>query len=506
MPRRSRSPASVAALLCAALLSAACPSGPGPGPRPAPEPHGTFRLGYPEEPPDLNPLRARSPAARDLLRAVLPSFHLVTPDLRYRPWLLAAEPTVAVRGAEMRVSFRLRDAAWSDGRPITVDDVAFTWRVMTDPELASSVADGFERVVDVRRVSDTQGELVLSPPFGAWRDLFSAGRYVLPAPADGDPAAVRDWDRGPPVGGGPFVLDAWEPGLKVRLTPNPGFFGPPPRVEAIEALFVPDPVTAQQLLERGELDAVAPMLGQAWGRRLDAIPGVSVSRRTGPDLVHLLINARRIPSEERRRLIAGAIDRGRMVEVLLKDEGLPAHFVLAPEQSAVPAWASYGTAPANAGIRRELRLVYPRGELLDLVARYLQAQLQGAGVDVELIGIDATDFQAEWLPGLRFDLALWEARSGPTPWLSRWFATESDEAVSGLSDEALDAALGSADDGGPQGASALDQAQGRLARLAPVLPLFQPIVTMGWRKGVTGPQANPTADGPLWNAWEWTLP
>lgn len=509
MRRRLRSRRSLAAAACLGLLATACPGRPAPEPTtaPRPPPHGTFLLGYPEEPHTLNPILARSSAARDVLRAVLPSFHLVTPDLRYRPWLLAGEPVVTTQGQEMRVRFRLREASWSDGRPITVDDVAYTWRVMTHPDLPVTVADGFERIVDVARISATEGELVLSPPYAAWRDLFSAGRFVLPAPADGDPTAVEGWDEGPPVGGGPFAIEGWERGLRVRLVPNPGFFGPPPLVERLDVTFVPDAITAEQLLRAGELDAVAPALGVAWGRRLKAIPGAEVSRRTGPDLVHLILNAERIRDAAERRRIAGAIDRGRFADVLLRDEGARADFVLAPEQSAVPAWARYGEGEREeVRTRRELTLAYTRGELLDQAARFIQAQIESAGGDVELVALDADAFQGEWLPRRRFDLALWESRSGPGPWLSRWFSSGAQEGVSGLADTRLDALLERADDGGPQGSSALDQAQGLLAELVPVLPLFQPSVTMAWRLGVRGPVANPTADGPLWNAWDWSLP
>src|SRR5688572_21926122 len=83
------------------VASGGCTPGQETRPRPTqpperPPPAGTLRLGYPEEPITLNPIRAVSAPPRDLLRAVLPSFFLVTPDLRYRPYLLAREPEVEV--------------------------------------------------------------------------------------------------------------------------------------------------------------------------------------------------------------------------------------------------------------------------------------------------------------------------------------------------------------------------------------------------------------------------
>jgi peptide/nickel transport system substrate-binding protein len=493
-----------------ALLSTACPgeetsSSPG-----RPPPSGTLRLAYPEEPGSLNPILARSPSARDVLRAVLPSFHLVTPNLQYRPYLLASEPTVKTTNNEMRVEFKLReDARWSDGRPLTVDDVVFTWRVMTDPALPVAVRDGFEYLVDVERESASQGTLVLSPPFAGWRDLFSAGRFVLPKPSTGGPASVGEWDEGPPVAGGPFRMGEWVRGRSIELLHNPRFFGPRPLLERIRIEFVPDATTALQLLELAEMDAVAPMLGISWGRRLATIPGVATSKAYGPDLVHLVLNTPSTADASMRQRIAEAIDRDRFAEVIVRDEGRKADGVLAPEQKgAVSAWDQYGSssdAPEELPSDEELTMAYARGELLDLAARYVQAELERAGGDIELVPLDADAFQGEWLPERRFDLALWESRSGPEAWLTRWFAATGDERVSQLIDADLTELLAEAEGGGPRGETALADVQERLAELVPVVPLFQPKVTMGWREGVSGIVANPTVDGSLWNAWNWSI-
>jgi peptide/nickel transport system substrate-binding protein len=139
-------------------------------------------VGYPEEPPTLNPVTDPSPASRDLLRPLLPSFFRITPDLRYEPSLLDAEPEVVPAGDRTEVRFRIRDdAAWSDGTPVTVQDVAFTWRVMTDPGVDAWNPTGFDRLVDVVADDPKAGRLVLDGRWPGWRDLFAAGRFVLPA-------------------------------------------------------------------------------------------------------------------------------------------------------------------------------------------------------------------------------------------------------------------------------------------------------------------------------------
>lgn len=510
MPRDSRfARRLLRPIACVALLATACPGEEDRAPAERRTPTGTVRLAYPEEPASLNPILARSSAARDILRAVLPSFHLVTPEVRYRPYLLASEPTVETLGEQMRVQFRLRaNARWSDGRRVTVDDVAFTWRVMTDPDLAVAVRDGFEFVVDVERKSASVGTLVLEPPFAGWRDLFSAGRFVLPKPAAGGPASVEEWDQGPPVAGGPFRIKQWVRGKAIELERNQRFFGPHPLLEGIQIEFVPDATTAIQLLQTGGVDAVAPALGISWGRRLAAIPGVTTSGIFGPDLVHLVANTTSGSDADDRQKIADAIDRGRFAEAVIRDEGREADGVLAPEQKgALPAWNRYGTGatPGRLSADEELSLVFPKSELLDLAARYVQAELERAGGDVELVPLDADAFHGEWLPEQRFDLALWESRSGPDSWLTRWFSDAGDERVSRVTNPELNETLSETDLGAERSVSALARAQEHLAELVPILPLFQPKVTMGWRAGVGGIMANPTVDGPLWNAWNWSM-
>jgi peptide/nickel transport system substrate-binding protein len=511
MPPRSRWRARLAGGLALALVAGACPEDPPPPPRAErPSPRGTIRLAYPDVPPSLNPVTEGSPATSDILRAILPSFHLVEPDLDYRPWLLEGEPEVRIDRDTMTIRFRIRDGAtWSDGDPVGVDDVAFTWRVMTDPDLDVARPEGFEHIRDVVQESERVGTLVLSPPLRSWRELFSAGRFVLPSHVAEGPGSVRGWDRGPPVGAGPFTLERSVPGRSVILGANPRFLGPAPLAERIEVAFVPDPTTAVQLLREGLVDAVAPMLGVSWGRRLAALPGVETSSSFGPDVLNLVIEAGRIPVLERRR-IADAVDRARFVEAIVREEGRVADSVLAPGQTGSrPEWEVYGRGgPSGRGppppvTERELSLAYVRSELLDIAGRFVQGELRAAGFDVELVPLESDIFHGIFVPGRRYDLALWESRTGPAPDLSAWFVDpDAGSPLSAERDARLPALEEAWDRRGDLGA--LTGAQRRLARLATVLPLFQPRVTIAWREGIRGPQANPTVDGPLWNAWAWS--
>jgi ABC-type transport system substrate-binding protein len=275
-------------------------------------------------------------------------------------------------------------------------------------------------------------------------------------------------------------------------------------VERIEVAFVPDPVTAVQLLEEGLIDAAAPTLGVQWEDRLEDAEGVETDSRLGPDALHILVNAEEIPSPETRRRLAEAVDRGRFADVVVRETGRRLNGILVPEQEgAVPAWEGIGEEDApELSLDREIELVFIRAELPELLARFLQSELEEAGGDVELVGVDADVFHETFLPERRFDLAIWQSRSGPAPRLARWFGPGG---LTGLEDGALADLLEEAAGVGEEASAALAQAQRRLARLAPVLPLVQSRVAVGWRRGVEGIRANP-AEGPLWNALAWSKP
>lgn len=505
MLRRSPRAPRLAGLLLAALVIGSCiPAVLNQVPRPAP--NGTLRIGYPDEPVSLNPIRAISPAERDLLRPILPSFHLVSPALEYLPYLLADEPSVEVEGDRMIVGFQIRDqAVWSDGEPITVRDVRFTWRVMMDPDLPVADRHGFEFIRAVEGISDREGRLVISPPYAGWRDLFSAGRFVLPAHA-ADATPVRSWDEGPPVTAGPFRLERWRRGLTIRLEHDPRFFGLHPLVERIKVLFVPDASTAVDLLQEGKLDAVAPMLGVGWSHRLEELPEVGANSADGPWLVTLAFNADAGLDPGLRRGLADGIDRRRFAEVVLRGDGRVSDSLLTVDQAGYrPAWRRYRPGKGTILSTPPITLVYPHSELAILAARFLQTQLGLSGVPVELVGLDHDEFWGRWLPGGRFDAALWETRSGPSPWLERWFGADGATAVTRFLDPTVVDRLQDAARHASYDEADLASVQRMLASLVPALPLFQVTATVAARDGVTGLAANASVDGTFWNAWNWAI-
>lgn len=87
---------------------------------------------------------------------------------------------------KLRLVFTLRkNLKWSDGNPLTADDVDFTYnQLYFNPEIPSSSRDGFKigeskALPKVRKLNDLQIEFVLPEPFAPF--LASTGSEILPA-------------------------------------------------------------------------------------------------------------------------------------------------------------------------------------------------------------------------------------------------------------------------------------------------------------------------------------
>src|SRR5437867_4467875 len=281
---RSRSRRRAGLALALALLTACphtrpkpAPTGSSPSATAAASPRGgELVVAYPHEPATLNPFLAGgdAPATRDLVRSLMPSLYVVEPGGKRVPSLLDGEPEqvdTQEEGSPNRSIVRMTlrsDAVWSDGVPITAEDVRFTWQTIMNKRWHGVAREGYDRIAKVIVDGPKVASLVFyGRPFGRWQDLFSAGLGVLPKHVligkPFDTALATSW----PVSGGPFVLKSWTPGLQIVLQRNPRAWEKVPSLDRSRVEFVPDVVTAFQLLERGQVDALVPYPGVEMQRR-----------------------------------------------------------------------------------------------------------------------------------------------------------------------------------------------------------------------------------------------
>ncbi|MBZ0102315.1 MAG: hypothetical protein K8I65_09165 [Thermoanaerobaculia bacterium] len=248
-----------------------------------------------------------------------------------QPDWAAHPPTLAPRLAESwqlspdqrSLTFRLRaDARWSDGTPVTAEDVRFTFAAQTAETVAWSYAGSKAGIagVDVLDPRTVRFRLRSSSP--APLVDVNDGR-ILPAHA-WRPLPLAQWRTGESffrrraVASGPFRLAGWRSGLGFTLERNPRYFDPDPRgPERVRFRVVPDPASLLERLLAGEFDFFDG-LSPRDAARVERSPRLRVVATAARQFDYIGWNGRRAPFDDAqvRRALTLAIDREELVRAL----------------------------------------------------------------------------------------------------------------------------------------------------------------------------------------------
>ncbi len=223
-----------------------------------PQRGGTVVLVIPEEPTTLNRYLAEAAIVRQVADATSGvGLTNVNEKGEFTAVLAAELPTEANGGLSadhLTVTWKLRpDLKWSDGQPLTSDDVKFTWEVLSNPNSgAFAETDGFNLIVSIETPDATTAIVKYSEPFVGYLRQFAAG--LFPRHATGLPEAMADWEwNRQPVGAGPFVVADWKSGESITLERNPNYFeAGKPYLDKLIFRVIPEPSAQTAVMKQGE--------------------------------------------------------------------------------------------------------------------------------------------------------------------------------------------------------------------------------------------------------------
>ena len=193
----------------------------------------------------------------------------------YKPRLvLAEEVTPNATGTEWTVRVK-PDILWHDGKPLTADDVVFSFQRIVNPKAPLDGASGLPGLtpagitkVDARTVKFTfQKANVIFGTDGL------ASRLVHVVPVDFDPLK--------PVGTGAFKLDSFKPGEQFVLSAFKDYHGGAPHLDKLTLIEFNDPTARSNALQSGTIDALCE-LPAAQKTVIDGTPGLaSLNAKSG---------------------------------------------------------------------------------------------------------------------------------------------------------------------------------------------------------------------------------
>lgn len=150
---------------------------------------------------------------------------VTTPDLKIG-YDLATDMQTSSDGLVWTVKIR-DDVKFSDGEPLTAEDVAFTYNTLRD---TSSVND-FSMLKEAVAVDDTTVEFHMNRAYSIW-PYTMAITGIVPEHAYGPDYGTN------PIGSGRYLMKQWDKGQQVIFEANPDYYGEEPKMKKVTVLFM----------------------------------------------------------------------------------------------------------------------------------------------------------------------------------------------------------------------------------------------------------------------------
>ncbi|BAV92214.1 peptide-binding protein [Candidatus Desulfovibrio trichonymphae] len=350
-------------------------------------------------------------------------------DLQIEPW--AAE-TFSVEDEGRFLRFTLRKGIlWEDGRELTAEDVAFTYRLVIDPATASPYADDFLRVKEFRVTGRYSFEARYENFFA--RAVASWMNPVLPKHIlEGQDIRKTPFSR-KPLGAGAYRLKDWAPGSRITLAASPTYFMGRPRIAEVVYRIIPDNASMFMETRANRLDVMnlSPLQylretdGPAWEANFDKYHYLaSVYVFLGFNMEHPFFKDVRV-----RRAISLAVNRDDIVKGVLLGQGVPAfgpfmpgtwayHPALSPVRqnveaaAALLAEAGFADNDGDGVLERDGRpfsftiLTNQGNDQRILTAEVIQNELAAVGIDARIRTVEWAAFIREFVDKGRFDAVI----------------------------------------------------------------------------------------------------
>jgi peptide/nickel transport system substrate-binding protein len=388
------------ALLLVVHVLTACA---GPTARPA----DVIVVGMANSPTNFDPAIGLDEASQKIHQLLYNSLLRIDADLRVVPDLATAldwpDPSTYVVTLPDGVTFH-------DGRPLTVRDVAFTFRRFLDPAFVSGRKGAYRSLRSVDILDDHRVAFRLAEPSASFPINLVMG--IVPEGTGAE--AARQ-----PIGSGPYRLTSFIPDESTTLAPFAAYYRGAPRNAGLILRVIPDETMRGLELRKGSIDLVVNDLSPDIVAGLQKSTDVQVVTALGTDYAYMGFNLRDPMLQDRRlrQAIGYAIDTSAIVDHLRQGLAARAIGIVPPMSWAYNAHAFSFTRdldraralldeagypdPDGPGPEPRLRLSLKTStaEAYRLQAAVIQQQLSEVGIALELRSYEFATLFADVIRG-----------------------------------------------------------------------------------------------------------
>ncbi len=494
----------------------------------------------------------------EVARLVYPQMYVQTPQITYVPGLIADGPATIVKQSPFTVRWKIKqDAVWSDGVPVSSDDLEYYYLSCNDkvdpgepvdPEDPTATGrdcvdtTGYDQITKFTKVDQKTAEAVFSGPIAEYPSLFS---NPMPpahiAKTKGKDAWENAFVTNPGASAGPYKLKDYKKGESLTLERNDTFTIAPPNIDTITIRFIKKDTAQLDALRNGEVDLIYPKPQTDSAEQIRDIPGVHYEFNIGPQWEHLTFNLRNaiLADPKVRAAISTGIDRQDLVDRLIKpfndkattlgnriymndtpeyvDQSIPFNLEGAKQLLEGDGWTAGadGIRTKN-GKRLSLRIITTGGDTLrEKTEEILQDHFKAMGIDLKIANLPSNDAFDPIFGGKdtanQWDIALFAWVGTATPGLSSKavYATDSGNNAGNYANKTVDSdfdkAIAELDATKRKDLlNAIDKTLWGPNEL-PDLPLYQKPTFLAYADKFANIIDNTTSEGFTWNAEQWSL-
>jgi peptide/nickel transport system substrate-binding protein len=236
------------------------------------------------------------------------------------------------------------NANWSDGNPITADDVVYTVLKLASPKLANAsmalyafegigddgfVAEGATEISGVKAIDEKTVEFTTKYQMALTTFQNTYGRYILTLPKHiikdipDENLAAYEWFNAPTVVSGPYQITAYDLQHYVSYVANDKYFKGEPKIKKLNIKII-TPAQLLTSLQSGEIDFVQQTTGnilQEDYASVEALQNVTVNYGSPVTNQSIFFNTTSVTDARIRQAILYGIDRNTLVSGFLNGKG-----------------------------------------------------------------------------------------------------------------------------------------------------------------------------------------